>query len=70
MAAQARSAGALGVVRRHPVLVGTLVACTLLGAALGYFWLTQEWSVARRLAAGALGGAGSGLLVTGTKWIG
>lgn len=70
MAPESRSPGALGFVRRHPVIVGTLVGCTLLGAALGGFGLTEEWSVARRIAAGALGGAGCGLLMTGTKWIG
>ena len=56
-----------GVVRRHPVIVGFLVTCTLVGAATGAFLLTGEWSLARRIGAGAVSGAGIGFLVTATK---
>jgi hypothetical protein len=37
---------------------------------LGALYLTQDWSLARRLAAGAVGGAGVGFLCTATKMIG
>jgi len=59
------SLGAL--VRRHPVISATLVATTALGAVLGAWLLTGEWSLARRIAAGAVAGAGTGLLLTATK---
>ena len=52
---------------RHPVISATLLGCALLGAAIGYFWLSADWSVARRVVAGAVAGAGVGILVTGTK---
>jgi hypothetical protein len=55
---------------RHPVITGTLITCTLLGAGLGYYLLTGDWSAARRIAAGAVAGAGVGLLITGTKMLG
>jgi len=54
-------------VRRHPVICSTLVATTALGAVLGAFLLTGEWSLARRIAAGAVAGAGTGFLLTATK---
>jgi hypothetical protein len=52
------------------VVAGTLAACTLAGAVLGLVYLTGEWSAARRLAAGAVAGAGVGLLLTATKMLG
>jgi len=33
----------------------------------GAFLLTGEWSLARRIAAGAVAGAGTGFLLTATK---
>jgi hypothetical protein len=55
------------LVRRHPVISATLVATTAAGAVLGAVYLTGEWSLARRIAAGAVAGAGTGLLLTATK---
>jgi hypothetical protein len=60
----------VGCVAQHPILTSVLVACTLVGAALGYFLLGEELSVARRLVGGAFGGAGVGLLVTAVRMIG
>jgi hypothetical protein len=57
-------------VRRHPVIVFVMLACTVLGAVLGAVYLGDDWSLARRLAAGAVSGAGIGLLFTATKMIG
>lgn len=54
---------------RHPVLTGVLIGCTVVGAIAGLSLLTPEWSVARRIAAGAVGGAGVGLLITATRMI-
>jgi hypothetical protein len=62
--------GRKSVVSRHPVISATLLGCTALGAALGYYLLTGEWSAARRIAAGAVAGAGTGLLLTATKMLG
>jgi hypothetical protein len=60
---------ALGVLARHPVIAGTLVGCTVLGAALGFYLLEGTWSVVRRIAAGAVAGGGVGLLITATKML-
>ncbi len=54
-------------VRGHPVVSATLAATTLLGALAGAVLLTDEWSLARRIAAGAVAGAGTGFLLTATK---
>jgi len=58
---------ARGVVRRHPVIAGVLLGCTVAGALLGCALLTPDWSLVRRLLAGAFAGAGTGLLITATK---
>jgi hypothetical protein len=60
----------MDALRRHPVIVAVMVGCTLLGAALGAAYLTDDWSLARRIAAGGIGGLGVGLLMTATKMIG
>ena len=52
---------------RHPVVSTTLLATTLLGAVAGAVFLTGDWSLARRILAGAVAGAGTGLLLTATK---
>jgi hypothetical protein len=57
------------IVRRHPEICATLVAATALGAVLGAVLLTGEWSLARRIAAGAVAGAGTGFLLTATKML-
>ncbi len=56
-------------VRHHPVITAILVGCTLIGAALGFAVLGDDWSSLYRIAAGMIGGAGVGLLITATKMI-
>lgn len=58
------------VLAEHPVITGFVAACTVGGAILGVLLLTDDWSIARRLLGGAVGGAGVGLLVTATRMIG
>jgi hypothetical protein len=65
-----KAPGAWATLRRHPIITTTMLGCTLAGAVLGFYLLTDDWSVARRLAAGAIAGAGTGLLMTATKMIG
>lgn len=69
-ASERTPAGLVASLRRHPVLTGTIVGCALLGALLGFALLTQEWSALRRIAAGAVAGAGAGFLITATKMFG
>ena len=56
-------------IQRHPVITAILVGCTLLGAALGFALLGDDWSALHRIFAGTIGGAGVGLLITATKMI-
>ena len=58
------------VFREHPVLASVIAACTVGGAVAGYLYLSGDWSAARRIAAGAVSGAGIGLIVTATKMLG
>jgi len=44
-----------------------MVGCTLAGAVVGATFLSDDWTLLRRLLAGAVGGAGVGLLVTATR---
>jgi len=60
----------LDSVRRHPVITGLMLACTLAGAIAGALYLPEEWAMARRLAAGAVAGAGVALLCTAPKMLG
>lgn len=55
---------------RHPVLSGLMASCISIGAVLGACWLTDDWSLAHRLAAGAVAGAGVGLLIAAPRMIG
>jgi hypothetical protein len=61
---------ARGFIASHPVIAALFVACTLAGAVAGAVYLPGEWSLARRLAAGAFAGAGSALVVSATRLIG
>ncbi len=56
--------------RDHPIVTAMLLGCTALGAILGAIYLSGDWHVARRLAAGAVAGAGTGLLLTFNKLYG
>ena len=60
----------LTVIGQHPVMAVVLVSFTILGAVAGYFLLTGEWSVLRRIAGGAIGGCGVGFLLTVSRMIG
>jgi hypothetical protein len=64
---RASQGGLWGTVRRHPVISGTLLGCTLVGAVLGFYLLSGEWSALRRVAAGAVAGGASAFVVTATK---
>jgi len=54
----------------HPIIFGVVIACIAIGAVLGGLVLTEEWSLARRIAAGVVGGAGVGILITAPRIIG
>jgi hypothetical protein len=49
--------------RAHPIATGSLAACFLLGAALGFELLPESLSATRRVLGGALSGGGCWLLV-------
>jgi hypothetical protein len=61
---------ARGFLASHPVIATLIAVCALAGAAVGAAYLPDDWSLARRIAAGAVAGAGSALLVTATRLIG
>jgi len=52
------------LLRDHPIVTAVLVGCTVLGAILGVVFLSSDWHLARRIAGGAVAGAGTGLLLT------
>jgi hypothetical protein len=54
----------------HPIIFGVFVTCISIGMVLGAFVLTDDWSLVRRIAAGAVGGAGVGVLITAPRIIG
>ena len=64
------SRGWTAAIAAHPIIFGVFVACISIGTVLGVFLLTDEWSLARRIAAGVVGGAGVGVLITAPRIIG
>ena len=56
--------------RGHPVVTTLIVSLAVLGAVLGGLYLSPEWPILRRVAAGALSGAGIGFFVVATRLIG
>jgi len=63
--------GSLGdLIRGHPVVTALIVSLAVLGAVLGGLYLPPEWPILRRVAAGALSGAGVGFFVVATRLIG
>ena len=58
------------ILHRYPIITGTIVACTIVGAAVGVLFLPEQWALARKVAGGALGGAGCGLIVTAPRILG
>ena len=60
----------LSVVRRHPVMTALVLVSILTGAMLGGLYLTPEWSLLRRVAAGALAGGGAAFFALASRIIG
>ena len=58
------------LVGEHPVVTALIVTLTILGAVLGGLYLSPEWPILRRVAAGALSGAGIGFFIVATRLIG
>ena len=54
---------------RYPVMTGVMLGCTALGALLGVWLLTEQWTVWRRLTAGGVGGVGVGFLIIATNLV-
>jgi len=65
-----RSGGWRATIAAHPIIFSVIAGCTALGAVLGVFLLTGDWSLGRRLAAGVVAGAGVGILITAPRIIG
>lgn len=61
---------ALERVRAHPIITAFTVACIGLGIAAAVVYLPAEWSLARRVAAGVLSGAGCSLLIVAPRVVG
>ena len=58
------------ILRAHPVITAVIVGCTLLGVALGIVLLPADWALLRKIAGGAVAGAGCGLIITAPRIIG
>ena len=66
----APSSGWKAAIAAHPIIFGVFISCISIGAVLGVVLLTDEWSLARRIAGGVVGGAGVGILITAPRIIG
>ena len=52
------------------MVTALIVTLTILGAVLGGLYLSPEWPILRRVAAGALSGAGIGFFIVASRLIG
>ena len=59
--------GVVAVLRRHPILTAIFALCIASGAVAGALFLPQDWSLARRIAGGVFGGAGTAVFLTVTR---
>lgn len=64
------SRGWKAAIAAHPMIFGTIFSCAAIGALMGVYLLTDDWSLARRIAGGVVGGAGVGILITAPRIIG
>jgi hypothetical protein len=55
---------------QRPELVPLLLAATLTGLAVGWFWFPEEWSTVQRVAGGLLLGFGSWFILYVNRMIG
>ena len=62
--------GWLRAVRAHPWITAFNVMCLCIGLAMALTHLPAEWSLARRLTAGAMSGIGIGLVITANRMLG
>jgi hypothetical protein len=60
----------LEIVRTYPVITAIIVGATAVGVVIGIFVFPEDWTLARKIAGGALGGAGCGLIVTAPRIVG
>ena len=60
----------LELFRNYPLISAIIVGATAVGVVAGVFFFPEDWALARKLAGGALGGAGCGLIVTAPRIIG
>jgi hypothetical protein len=60
----------LRAVRANPGITAFNVLCLCIGLAMALTHLPAEWSLARRLTAGALSGVGGGLVITANRMLG
>lgn len=58
---------ARGILATHPWLVLFSIVLVVGGGIAGYLWLSPEWTALRRVAAGAVAGAGIMVCIGGPK---
>jgi hypothetical protein len=58
------------ILRSYPIITTTIVGCALAGIAAGLVFLPEDWALLRKIAGGAVGGAGCGLIVTAPRIVG
>lgn len=70
MSERLRRSAIVSTLRAHPVITSVILASALIGVAVGIVALPDDWSLIRKIAGGAVGGAGCGLLVTAPRIVG
>ena len=61
---------AVEAIRDHPYISAIILGCAAMGVVLAVPGLPADWALARRIAAGCVGGAGVGLIITASRIIG
>ena len=69
-ASEQSSSSLIQALRRHPWIIVFNVMCLAIGLFLALEHLPTEWSLVRRLTAGALSGISIGLVITANRMLG
>jgi hypothetical protein len=64
-----RPVGPIAILRRNRAFTALFVICIVGGSVCGVVYLSDDYSLLRRLFGGALGGGGIAFLMTATKMI-
>jgi hypothetical protein len=56
--------------KAHPVITGLCIVCTICGAVVAPWFTPDDWSLVRKLVAGAMAGLSCAMIILATRMTG